>query len=103
MNSYYPYMIIMAVVTYLIRALPLALFQKEIKSTFMKSFLFYVPYAVLGAMTFPAIFSAGGNVIPSCIGCVIALILAYRGKGLVSVALWACLSVYLSDVLLSLW
>ena len=58
MTQYLPYMLIMALVTYLIRMIPLTFFQKEIKSQFIKSFLFYVPYAVLGAMTFPAIFTA---------------------------------------------
>ena len=60
MTEYLPYILVMAVVTYLIRMLPLTFFQKEIRSPFIKSFLFYVPYAVLGAMTFPAIFTANG-------------------------------------------
>ena len=49
MTEYLPYILVMAVVTYLIRMLPLTFFQKEIRSPFIKSFLFYVPYAVLGA------------------------------------------------------
>lgn len=97
--NYLPYIIIMAVVTYLIRMIPLTFFQKEIKNTFLKSFLFYVPYAVLGAMTFPAIFTSGGDVIPSTIGCIVALLFAYKGKGLLSVAVAACVSVYLISLL----
>lgn len=92
--KYIPYMIIMALTTYLIRMIPLTFFQKEIKSQFIKSFLFYVPYAVLGAMTFPAIFTSGGDVIPSLAGCLIALVLAYQGKGLLTVAVAACLMVF---------
>ena len=72
MNNYLPYMVVMALVTYLIRMVPLTFFQKEIKSPFIKSFLFYVPYAVLGAMTFPAIFTSGGSVLASTAGCLIS-------------------------------
>lgn len=102
MESYIGYILIMALVTYLIRVLPIACFQKEIKSQFVKSFLFYVPYAVLGAMTFPAIFTAGGDVLPSCLGCLLALYLAYKGKGLVTVAIAACFVVYITTVLCSI-
>ena len=65
MSKYLPYILTMAITTYLIRMIPLTFFQKELKSPFIKSFLFYVPYAVLGAMTFPAIFTASQNLIPS--------------------------------------
>ena len=82
MTEYLPYILVMAVVTYLIRMLPLTFFQKEIRSPFIKSFLFYVPYAVLGAMTFPAIFTATGHTLASCAGCFVGLVLAYQGKGL---------------------
>lgn len=99
MSNYIPYMVIMAVVTYLIRMLPLTFFQKEIKSTFVKSFLFYVPYAVLGAMTFPAIFTSSGNTIASIAGTLVAILLAYKGKGLLSVAVAACIVVYIVTVL----
>ena len=57
-------MAVMAIVTYIIRALPITLFRKEIKSKWLKSFLYYIPYAVLGAMTFPAIFFSTGSVSP---------------------------------------
>lgn len=97
MSDYIPYILVMALVTYLIRMIPLTFFQKEIKSPFIKSFLFYIPYAVLGAMTFPAIFNASGNMIPSVAGCLAALWFAYKGKGLLSVALIACIVVYIVD------
>lgn len=103
MSEYFPYIIVMALVTYLIRMLPLTCFQKEIQSTFFKSFLFYVPYAVLGAMSFPAIFTSGGELFPSLVGTFVAIFLAYRGKGLVSVALAACVSVYLVHLLTSIF
>ncbi|NBK96681.1 MAG: AzlD domain-containing protein [Erysipelotrichia bacterium] len=103
MNKYLLYMLIMAGVTYLIRMLPITLFQKEIKSIYVKSFLFYVPYAVLGAMTFPAIFTATGNVTSSVIGCMVAFYFAYREKSLLQVAIWACVSAYLVNLLLCLF
>lgn len=100
MNKYVIYILIMAGVTYLIRALPITLCQKEIKSVYIKSFLFYVPYAVLGAMTFPAIFTATGSLIPSISGSMIALYFTYREKSLLQVALWACLSAYMINLIL---
>lgn len=80
---------IMAVLTYLIRVLPITVFRKKISSVFIRSFLYYVPYAVLAALTFPAIFSATGNTVTSAAGTVIALVLAYFDCGLVLVAVGA--------------
>ena len=74
----YIYILVMAGVTYLIRMLPLALAKKEITNPFIKSFLFYVPYACLAAMTFPAILSATASVISAVVGFVVALIAAYK-------------------------
>ena len=66
--------LVMAVVTYLIRMIPFVFFRKKITSKFINSLLYYVPYAVLSAMTFPAIFYATGNVYTAIIGTVVALI-----------------------------
>lgn len=95
MSEYAAYILIMASVTYLIRMLPLTFFRKEIQSTFIKSFLFYIPYAVLGAMTFPAIFTSTGYLPAGCVGCIVGLVLAYRGKGLLCVAIASCIAAYL--------
>ena len=77
----YLYILVMAGVTYLIRMLPLVLFKREITSPFVKSFLYYVPYACLAAMTFPAILTAtAGGIISGAAGLIVALILAYRRK-----------------------
>lgn len=104
MFKYLPYILVMAFVTYLIRMLPLIFCQKEIKSVFVKSFLFYVPYAVLGAMTFPAIFTASGTepkqIIAATLGCLAAIYLAYRKKSLLTVAIAACVMVYLVNLFL---
>lgn len=90
----------MAGVTYLIRMLPLALAKKEITSPFLKSFLFYVPYACLAAMTFPAILSATASVISAAIGFVVALFASYKEKSLLTVALCACGAVFVAERIL---
>ena len=83
------YILVMAGMTYLIRMLPFTLFRREIKSVFFRSFLCYVPYAVLGAMTFPSVFYATGS-LPSAIGgTAVALILAFCNRSLLTVALGA--------------
>lgn len=80
------YIIAMALSTYLVRVIPFTLFRKKIKSEFFKSFLYYVPYAVLSAMTFPAIFSATGDTVSSLVGTAVALVLAYFKLPLIVVA-----------------
>lgn len=82
-------MAVMSLTTYLIRMIPMAVFRKRINSRFVQSFLYYVPYAVLAAMTFPSVFSSTGSVISSVVGCVAAVILAYCGKGLLTVSIGA--------------
>lgn len=86
----------MAGVTYLIRVLPLTLIRKEIKNTYIRSFLYYVPYVTLSVMTFPAILTATASVWSAVIALVIAIFLAYRGKSLFVVSLAACAAVFLS-------
>ena len=88
--DFFVYLFIMAGVTYLIRVLPFVIFKGKITNTFVKSFLFYVPYAVLGAMTFPAILFSTGNYAASAAGLVVACVLAFREKSLLTVAIFAC-------------
>lgn len=88
------YMILMAGVTYLIRAIPFAFFSKKIENRFIRSFLYYVPYAVLSAMTFPAIFYSTGNTITASIGTAIALILAFCNCSLTTVAVAAAVAAF---------
>lgn len=96
------YVAVMAGVTYLIRMLPLVIFKKKIQSRFIKSFLFYVPYAVLAAMTIPDIFFSTGNVWSAVAGLVVAVILAYFEKGLLTVALCACGGILVVESILKL-
>lgn len=89
---------LMAIVTYGPRVFPIAIFKRKIKSRFFKSFLYYIPYAVLGAMTFPAILFSTANFYFSLIGMAVALILAYFEQGLMKVAMGAVLVVYLCEL-----
>lgn len=76
-------LVVMAGITYLIRLLPLLFVQRKITNRFVRSFLYYVPYTVLSALTFPAVFFSTGNTISGVAAAVVCLLLAYRGKGLV--------------------
>ena len=98
----YLYILVMAVTTYLIRALPLTLLKKPIKSRFLRSFLHYVPTACLTAMTFPAILYATENILSGAIGLVVGILLALKKKSLIIVAVAACVAVFLTEQLLKL-
>ena len=90
---------VMAVTTYVIRMLPMAIFRKKITNRRVRSFLYYVPYAVLAAMTFPAIFSSTGTTISAIAGCVAAILLAYFKRGLLTVAVGAAAVVLVFQML----
>ncbi|MGN0753204.1 MAG: AzlD domain-containing protein [Aristaeellaceae bacterium] len=92
-QAYLPYLAVMAGVTYLIRMLPLTVFRREIKSVFIKSFLHYVPYAVLAAMTIPGILSSTGDVRTALAGLAVAVVMAWKGCSLLTVAIGACVAV----------
>lgn len=96
-HNIYLYILTMAGVTYLIRMLPLVLSKKEITSTYIKSFLYYVPYACLAAMTFPAILSSTANIWSALAGFIVAIIAAYKEKSLLTVALLACGAVFIVE------
>ena len=83
----YLYILAMALTTYLIRVLPMTIFRKPIKSRFLRSFLYYVPYCCLTAMTFPSNLSSTASILSGAAALVVAVILAYRGKSLIVVAL----------------
>ena len=91
--------VIMAVFTYLPRMLPLTFFRKELTSPFIRSLLYYVPYAVLSALTFPSIFYATGNIYSAVGGCFVAIYFAYQQKSLILVALFAMLTSYIIGLL----
>ena len=103
MTHYWICLAIMAGSTYLLRAVPFSLIRKKIENPFIRSFLHYIPYAVLTAMTVPAIFYAVDAPIAAAAGFVTALVLSLKGKGLTGVALAACGAVYIVSLLLRLF
>ena len=97
--KYFWYLLVMALVTYLVRAVPFVVFRNKIKNRFIRSFLYYIPYAVLAAMTIPAIFTSTGNVYSAIVGLAAALVMAFFEKGLVTVALTSCAAVFLTELI----
>ena len=98
----YVYIFAMALTTYLIRVLPLTIFRKPIRSRFLRSFLHYVPYACLTAMTFPAILSSTASIISGAAALIVAILLAYRGKSLIVVAVSSSAAVLIVECVLKL-
>ncbi|MDD5936966.1 MAG: AzlD domain-containing protein [Clostridiales bacterium] len=90
---------LMALVTYIPRALPVAVFRKEITSKYIKSFLYYVPFAVLASLTFPDVFYSTGDIMTAVAGTVVALLLAYCNQSLVIVAAGAIITVFVTGFL----
>lgn len=96
----YVYIAVMALVTYLIRVIPLTVFRKKIENRYVQSFLYYVPYTCLTAMTFPAILYATESIWSAWAGVVVAAVLAFYNKSLVTVAAFACLAVFAAEQIL---
>lgn len=97
-HNVFLYIFIMAAVTYLIRVLPLTLIRKEIKNTFLKSFLFYVPYVTLAVMTFPAIIEATNSTLSGVLALIAAIVSAYFNLGLMPVSAIACAVVFIAEI-----
>ena len=100
--SVYVYIAVMAVTTYLVRALPLTLFKKPIRSRFVRSFLHYVPVACLTAMTFPAILYGTEHMASGAAALVVAVLLSLLNKSLIVVAASSCAAVFIVEQLLTL-
>ena len=96
------YIAVMAITTYLIRAVPFVAVRGKIKSRFLNSVLYYIPFAVLSAMTFPAIFFATGDVISSAVGTVVALLMAFFDLPLIVVALSSSAAALITSLLMSI-
>lgn len=92
------YILVMAAVTYIIRMVPFTFFRKKIKSQFVRSFLYYIPYAVLSAMTIPAIFYSTGSIVTAAVGTAAAVVLAWFGLPLIVVALAASAAAYIAGL-----
>ena len=99
-KTFFLYLLVMAGVTYLVRMLPLVFCRRKIRSRFIKSFLYYIPYTVLSVMTFPAIFYSTGSVWSAILGAAVAVILAFFGRGLLTVAAGSAVSVLILEIIL---
>jgi branched-subunit amino acid transport protein len=88
------YVLVMALTTYLVRMLPTTLFRKKIKSRFARSFFYYIPYAVLAAMTLPAILYSTDEMLPALAGLAVAIGLSFANCSLIIVSLAACVAAY---------
>ncbi len=94
------YLLVMAGVTYLVRMLPLVLVKHKIENSFIRSFLYYIPYSVLAVMTVPAIFYATSSLISAIAGFSVALVLAFFKRSLITVASFACVSVFIAELII---
>ena len=100
MNSCWIYLLILAGSTYLIRAIPFAAVKQKITNRFVRSFLYYIPYTVLAAMTFPAALYATGNIYAAAAGLLVGAVFAVLEKGLTVVAVASCITVFAAEALL---
>jgi branched-subunit amino acid transport protein len=100
MDKTYCYIAVVAVVTYLVRVLPLTLIRKEIKNRFLRSFLYYVPYVTLAAMTFPTILHATDSIWSGLAALVVGILVAWCSGNLFFVAFSACAIVFLTELIL---
>lgn len=100
LSVYLAYLLVMAVVTYLVRAVPFVLIRQKIKSRFIRSFLSYIPYAVLSAMTFPAIFYSTGSTPNAVAATIAAVVAAFFGANLPICAVIACVLSYVLSFLI---
>ncbi len=101
-ETFFIYLALMAGSTFLIRAIPFVLVKKKIENIYIRSFLTYIPYAVLTAMTLPAILYATESLWSACVGLVAAVLMSIFGFGLMPVAVVACAAVYVSEWLMTI-
>lgn len=99
-EKFFIYLLVMAGVTYLVRAIPMALIKEKIKNKFVLSFLHYIPYTVLSVMTVPACFYATGNPVTASVGFIVAIIAAFFEKSLIQVAIISCSGVLAAELIL---
>ena len=96
------YLAVMALVTYLLRLLPMFFIRKEIENRFIRSVLYYIPYSVLAIMTIPAIFYISDNVLSGIVAALIAVPLAYSGKRLISVIMASATAAFIVELIYTL-
>lgn len=101
-HNVYCYILVMALVSYAIRVLPLALLRRQIQNRFLQSFLYYVPYVTLSVMTFPAILEATQSPLSGALALIVGIAAAWFGAGLFKVAVSCCAVVFVTELLMSL-
>lgn len=101
-KEFWIYLLVLAGSTYLIRTIPFAAVSKKITNRFVRSFLFYIPYTVLAAMTFPAAFYATGNITAAVAGLLVATVFSIMDKGLTLVAVVSCVTVFVTEYISNL-
>ena len=99
-SEFFIYLLIVALTTYLIRAIPFSLITKKVTNKYVKSFLYYIPYTVLAAMTIPAALYVTGSIYSSIAGLLVALIVAIKKSNLTLVALAACLGSLIVEIIM---
>jgi len=99
-GNIYMYILCMAATTFFIRVIPMTVIRKPIKSRFIKSFLYYVPYVTLAVMTVPAIYEVTNSPLAGLISLVVGIVAAWLGQSLLSVSVICCLCVFVIELLL---
>ena len=99
-GNVYIYILVLTAVTYMIRLLPLTLIRREIKNTFLRSFLYYVPYVTLAVMTFPSILTATESPIAAALALLAGILAAWFGAGLFQVSVLCCAVVFVTEMFL---
>lgn len=99
-GNVYIYILVMSAVSFAVRVLPLTLIRRPIRSRFIQSFLYYVPYVTLAVMTFPAIVDATQSPVAGALALAVGLVAAWLGAGLMPVAVLCCVTVFLSELIL---
>ena len=99
-HSIWSYILVMAIVTYLIRVLPLTLIRREIKNRTIRSFLYYVPYVTLAVMTFPAIINETATPLSGAAALIVGIVLAFFGQDLMIVSIACCATVFITELFL---
>lgn len=97
---FFLYLLIMAGSTYLIRVIPFVLIKNKISNIYIKSFLNYIPYTVLASMTFPAVLYSTGHIASAIVGLAVALILSFKEKSTIVVAVLSSIAVLFVELII---
>lgn len=99
-EKFFVYLLVMAGVTYLVRMIPMVLIKEKIKNKFILSFLHYIPYTVLSAMTVPACFYATGSTLSAVVGFCVAIVASLFERSLIQVAVLSCAGVLVTELVM---